>query len=130
MRADSRLLAAVFAGGFAGALARTELAIAWPADGAAWPWATFTANVGGALLLGLIVGRDRRAARAPGTTQALLGAGFCGALTTFSALQLELLTMLSDGRIARAAVYAFASVAAGLAGIAATSRTPGERATA
>jgi CrcB protein len=43
----------------------------------------------------------------------LLGTGFCGALTTFSTMQLELLGMLDAGRTALAAAYAAASIAAG-----------------
>ena len=43
-----------FAGGFAGAVARAELVEGLPAGGPAWPWATFVANIVGALLLGAI----------------------------------------------------------------------------
>jgi CrcB protein len=99
-------LLAVFAGGCAGALARVALAEAWPPDPAAWPWATLLVNVAGAFVLGLVV--------TGGPRGALLGPGFCGALTTFSTLQLELLQMLDDGRVALAAAYLAASVVAGL----------------
>ena len=43
MRLDPRELAAIFVGGFIGALARVALAEAWPAGPAHWPWATFVA---------------------------------------------------------------------------------------
>ncbi|MEA2155793.1 MAG: fluoride exporter [Solirubrobacteraceae bacterium] len=113
MRVDRSELAAVFAGGFAGAVARAELADAFARDGGHWPWPTFLANVAGALLLGYVATRLPRESR----RRALVGAGFCGALTTFSTMQLELLTMLDGEHYALAAVYAVASVAAGLAAV-------------
>ena len=43
----------------------------------------------------------------------LLGTGFCGALTTFLTMQLELLRMLDGGRVGMAFAYGLASVASG-----------------
>jgi len=99
-------LAAVFAGGVAGALARTGVAEAWPPHAAHWPWATFVVNIAGAALLGWIVAGPRY--------HRLIGTGFCGALTTFSTLQLELLQMLDNDCFGLAAGYVGASVAAGM----------------
>ena len=106
---DPRELAAVFAGGTAGALARAGVVEALPHDPGHWPWATLLVNVAGACLLGFVLYRGDGGYRRP-----LLGAGFCGALTTFSALQIELLELLDGGRAGLALLYAAVSLAAGV----------------
>ena len=122
MNLDGRELAAVFAGGFAGAIVRAELAEGLAPSAGGWPWATVLANLAGAFLLGYVATLLRD--RGPGADirLRLLGTGFCGALTTFSTLQFELLVMLGDGDGALAAAYVLASVAAGLAAVVAGDR--------
>jgi len=117
LRPDPRELAAVFAGGVVGALPRVGLAEAWPAAAGAWPWATFVVNIAGALVLGCAGARlhDRRPV--PDYRLRLVGTGFCGALTTFSTMQLELLRMLDGEHYALAAAYALSSVSVGLAAV-------------
>lgn len=111
-RPDVRLQAAIFAGGALGALARTELGRAL-GGGHGWPWATFAANVAGCLLLGWVVTRLQE--RLPPSTyrRPLLATGFCGALTTFSTFQVELLGMAREHRPGLLAGYVAASLAAG-----------------
>jgi fluoride exporter len=115
---DRRELAAIFAGGFLGAVARAELAEALPHDTGEWPWATFIVNVAGAFLLGYFVTRLQERLPLSAYRRPLLGTGLCGALTTFSTMQVELLRMLDDDRIALALSYAVVSVAAGFAAVA------------
>ncbi|MEY2515943.1 MAG: fluoride exporter [bacterium] len=122
MRVDGRELAAIFAGGFAGALTRVALAEQWPADAGTWPWATFAVNIAGALLLGYAGAALHDRQPVPNYRLRLVGTGFCGALTTFSTLQLELLQMLDAADYALAAGYAFVSVGAGLAAVALATR--------
>jgi CrcB protein len=117
VHANRAELAAVFAGGFAGAMARAGVAEGLTGGGG-WPWATFAVNVAGAALLGWVVTRYA----AGSTGRSLLATGFCGALTTFSTMQLELLELFDDGRVVLAVGYALTSVAAGLAAVAVTSR--------
>jgi CrcB protein len=124
VQVDRAELAAVFAGGFAGAIARAALAEGLPHDAGGWPWATFLVNVAGALLLGWVATRLARTDR----RRSLLGTGFCGALTTFSTMQLELLEMLDGEHYALAAGYALASVAAGLLAVALATRLVRRRA--
>ncbi len=114
---DRRLQAAVFAGGVAGALARAGIAAAFPWAGTGWPWPTFALNVGGTLLLGYLATRLQE--RLPPSTyrRPLLGTGFCGALTTFSTFQVELIDLARHGAAGVAAGYAAASVLVGLVGV-------------
>ena len=115
---DRRELAAIFAGGFAGAVARAVLADALPHDPRGWPWATFAVNVAGAFLLGYFTTRLQERLPLSSYPRPLLGTGFCGALTTFSTIQLELVAMLDEDRVGLAVAYASASVAAGFAAVA------------
>jgi fluoride exporter len=120
VRADRREIAAIFAGGVIGALARLGLVEALPATPSQWPWATFAANVVGAVALGYFTTRLQERLPLSAYRRPFLGTGLCGALTTFSTLQLELLRMLDHGDGGLAAGYAAASVAAGLLAIALT----------
>lgn len=114
---DRRELGAIFLGGAVGALVRAGLVEAVGGGAPAWPWVTFGVNVVGAFLLGYFVTRLQE--RLPLSTyrRPLLGTGFCGALTTFSTMQVELLKMLDAGRVGIAAGYIAASLLAGYAGI-------------
>jgi CrcB protein len=118
MRADPRELAAVFAGGALGALARALGGDGLPRAAGTWPWATFAVNVAGALLLGWAVTRLQERLPLSAYRRPFLGTGICGGLTTFSGFQLELLQMLDAGHAALAAGYAAASVAAGAVAVA------------
>jgi fluoride exporter len=116
-RLPSRLLAAIFVGGMIGALARALLGRAFPTGSGAWPWATFTANTVGSLLLGYFTTRLQE--RLPPATfrRPLLGTGFCGALTTSSTFQVELLGMARDGDPTLVVAYSVTSVAVCFAAI-------------
>jgi CrcB protein len=109
---ERRLAAAVVLGGAAGALARVALARALAGDGAGWPWHTFTANVLGSLAIGVVAERLRHPHGYQSVLHSLLGAGLCGALTTFSTFQLELVDLGRAGRPGLAAAYAAASLGA------------------
>jgi fluoride exporter len=68
-----------------------------------FPWGTFAVNVTGSLVLGFVAGLP-----VSGPAMALLGTGFCGALTTYSTFGHETLRLTEDG----AGWYAVANVAA------------------
>jgi CrcB protein len=116
-RFDRRELAAIFAGGFAGAVARGLVGRALRAAPGAWPWGTFLVNVAGALVLGYVVTRLQERLPLSAYRRPLVGTGFCGALTTFSTMQLELLRMVDAGRYGLAVGYGAASVVCGFGAV-------------
>jgi CrcB protein len=109
--ADRREILAVCAGGFIGALARALLSEQVTHAPGAWPWATFAANLAGAFVLGYVATLlgDRQHRR-----RLFVGTGFCGALTTFSTLQIEIIRLGRDGHEGLAGSYLAASLVAGL----------------
>jgi fluoride exporter len=116
-RPDGKTVAAIFAGGALGTLARAALAQAFPHAATAWPWPTFAVNIVAAFLLGYFVTRLQERLPLSSYRRPLLGTGICGGLSTFSTMQVEILKMLSAHAYGLAAWYAAASVAAGYAAI-------------
>lgn len=102
---------AVFAGGAVGSLARGGLAEIWPPRAGEWPYATFVANLAGAALLGWVATR----AHEHRYLRPLLATGLCGALTTFSTFQIEVIRLAEDGRAGVAVTYTAVSLALGMA---------------
>ena len=117
-RRDPRELAAIFAGGMVGALMRAGLGKAFPVHTGTWPWTTLCINVAGAFALGVFVTRLQERVPPSAYRRPFLGTGFCGALTTFSTMQLELLRMLDGNHIGLALGYSLLSVTIGFAAVA------------
>jgi CrcB protein len=103
-------LAAIFSGGIVGALARTGLTEAFPVGPGSWPWPTFAVNIVGAFMLGYFVTRLQERLPTSAYKRPFLGTGVCGALTTFSTVQLELYKMIETGRWALATGYMAATI--------------------
>lgn len=113
---SARDAVAVGIGGAAGAILRVGLDGLIPtADGI--PWATLLANVAGAAILGAVAATHSRGGRPGRLGMPLLGIGFCGGLTTFSALSWELFDLLDRGSIGGAAAYAGLSLTLGYAAL-------------
>src|SRR3954465_15527754 len=119
MHPDRRELAAIFVGGFIGAAARAGVVDALPTHPGSWPWGTFLVNVAGAFMVGYFTTRRREPLPLSSYRRPLLGTGFCGGLTTFSTMQVELLRMLDAGDVALAAAYAVVRVVVGFLAVAA-----------
>jgi CrcB protein len=111
---DGRELAAVFAGGAIGTLARAALETVAAPDPGRWPWPTFVANIVGAFLLGYFTTRLLERLPVSSYRRPLLGTGVCGGLTTFSTMQVEVLKMVEHHHYGLAVGYIATSIAAGL----------------
>jgi CrcB protein len=78
--------------------------------GSRFPWGTFAVNVVGCLVLGAVAGSGS----APAGVVALVGTGFCGALTTYSTFSWETLRLAEEGEWWWSAGYVLGSTAVGL----------------
>ena len=109
------LLAAL--GSFVGGGVRTIVTLytpPWAFAGtlpATFPAATFLVNVGGSLLIGVFSKLSIRFNWDPRVT-ALLGAGFCGGLTTMSTFAIETLQLMESRYFGTAASYFFGTAGA------------------
>ena len=133
---EPTVLLVVAIGGAIGGLARYAVAEAVPrqeyatgtgleaATGTIWPWATFLTNLIGCLLIGVVVHallmHPALLARtwADRLARPFLVAGVLGGFTTFSALGVETLDLISAGRAPLAVGYLAASVVLGVLAVA------------
>ena len=76
------------------------------------PWGTMGVNVIGSLVLGAMTGAGTAVSPA---VVALLGTGFCGALTTFSTFSFETWRLIEEESYGAAVANVVVSVVAGLA---------------
>jgi CrcB protein len=80
----------------------------------AFPWGTFTVNVSGSLLLGVLTGLGLYH-ELDATTRTVLGTGGLGAYTTFSTFTFETVRLAEEGALDEAFRNAAASFLVGLA---------------
>ena len=112
--------ALVALGGATGAVLRFQvgrLFSAFTGPDAGFPWSTFTINVSGSLLMGVLAGWLARHGQGGESWRLLLGVGVLGGFTTFSAFSLETALLVERGAIATAATYALGSLVAGVAAL-------------
>lgn len=79
-----------------------------------WPIGTFSANILGGLLMGILMAflmrGDMQANGPMENYRLLIGVGLLGGFTTFSAFSLEMASMIERGEWMSAILYALASV--------------------
>jgi CrcB protein len=112
------IVVAIALGGAVGGYLRVGASLL-PGTGSSgsWPWITFAVNIAGAFVLALTVALLRARGRSTSLWRPLVGTGFCGALTTFSTLQIEVFRMLRADHVALALAYLAASVLVGYGAI-------------
>ncbi len=79
-----------------------------------FPVATLLINVSGAFALGVLLSASRNAAPAASDLRLVLGTGFLGGYTTFSALCFETFASARGGRHGSAWLYAASTLALGV----------------
>ncbi|MFD9045825.1 fluoride efflux transporter FluC [Streptomyces zaomyceticus] len=123
LRAELPVVGVVAAGGALGATARYGAGLLWPTPEGAFPWTTFTVNVLGCALLGvlmvLLTERPAEWSSEPPhpLLRPFLGTGFCGGFTTFSTYSLETERLLSAGDPTRGLLYLGATAVTALLGV-------------
>ncbi len=100
-------------GGALGATGRYAVGL-WLSGGSGFPWATFSVNVTGSLLMGLVVGGLHRFGEPNEALRLFLTIGMLGGFTTFSAFSMELFTLLERREAGVAFAYASGSLLVGV----------------
>lgn len=113
-------LALVAAGAAIGGMGRYLLTVLLPWRGG-FPWATFTVNVLGSLVLGVTSGLLAKHCQAnrelAESIRCFAVVGVCGGFTTFSTFSNEAFRLLENAQWVLAALYLGASIAAGVAAV-------------
>ena len=104
----------VFLGGGLGSGLRYLVTITMNQYSKVLPFGTFTVNMLGCLLIGLILGYAQRENTLTSNQTLLLATGFCGGFTTFSAFANENLELIKNGEFFNFSVYTIGSVLIGI----------------
>ena len=107
------ILGVILFGGL-GAAARYGLERWLGREGAVFPWWTFTANVTGSFLLGVLFAVATERVELSEWLRTSLAIGLLGGYTTFSTFSLQTHQLLDDGAYGLAVAYVIGSVALGL----------------
>lgn len=109
------MLAVIALGGMIGASARYGIARWLPVESGRFPWATFSANVTGSFLLGLVLVLILERFPPTRLLRPFLATGILGAFTTMSTYEVETALLIKDGHATTGVIYSMGSLFAGLA---------------
>ena len=108
------LLAAVSAGGVLGALARYGISAAWSHPAAGFPWATWTINVSGCFLIGVLMVLIATRWPRQRLIRPFFGVGILGGYTTFSTSVVDVQQAAVHGAPGVALLYLGATIVGAL----------------
>ncbi len=112
-----KTLLLVFLGGGTGSIARYLLGKLYNDSSSGIPYGTFTANILGSLLIGLVLGWALKNNSLNSHTTLLLASGFCGGFTTFSTFAYENHLLLKSGDFTSFVLYAVATFTLGIVAV-------------
>lgn len=112
-----RVLAVISLGGGLGSVARYLISQALATSPGHFPWATFTINLSGCLLIGLLMVLVLDVWPPNRYVRPFLGVGVLGGYTTFSTFAVELRNLAAHGAWWTAAAYAVGSLVGGLTAV-------------
>ena len=104
-----RQLFFVFIGGGFGSVLRYIISRYLNNPASSFPLGTFTANILGSLLIGIVIGLAAKNNTLTQNQTLLLATGFCGGFTTFSTFAYENHVLFKSGDFTSFALYTFAS---------------------
>jgi len=110
LREEIDIVLVILVGGFLGTLCRYELSVHWSQSSTAFPLTTFTINVTGSLLIGIILTTIMEKMRPTRYLRPLTCVGFLGGWTTMSTFAVESDHLISSNHLGIAMAYIFATM--------------------
>ncbi|XRQ06480.1 fluoride efflux transporter FluC [Actinomadura welshii] len=110
-------LGAISVGGVLGSLARYQMTVAFPHRPDAFGWATWSINVSGCLLIGVLMVALTEVWRAHRLVRPFLGVGVLGGFTTFSTHIIEAQRALEAGAPGTGLLYLAVTLAGALVAV-------------
>lgn len=107
----------VFIGGGVGSALRYVIGTLSKTSASEFPWGTFSVNVLGSLIIGILMGITLKNSSLSENQTLLLITGLCGGFTTFSAFAYENQVFLKEGDFTSFFIYTFGSIGLGLAAV-------------